>query len=214
MGNPILGSGVFGLGDRMASGIRNANTNHLVDLVGQSRGVGRSGRGCQALAGIGLVSALVAFVPPKPTDATTLTTTFQVTANIAVNCLITATPLAFGAYQPLAANATVPLDGQSEIQVACTNGGNFTIGLDQGTFPGATVTTRQMIGPGGVGLQYALFSDAARSVNWGNTLGVDTVAGVGAGSVEVISVFGQVAPGQASAVAGGYHDTITATLTF
>jgi spore coat protein U-like protein len=170
-------------------------------------------RVCKIL-GPALFVALIAYVPPRSIEAATVTTTFLVTANIDVNCLITATQLDFGPYQPHVANATVPLDGQSEITVTCTNGGNWVVGLDQGQFPSATVTTRQMAGPSGSSLQYALFSDAARSVNWGNTVGVDTVSGLGTGGPEILIVYGRVAAGQTSAIAGGYTDTITATITF
>jgi spore coat protein U-like protein len=166
------------------------------------------------ILGLALLVALVGYVPAGKTEAATVTTTFLVTANITVSCSIAATQLDFGEYFPLGANQTSPLNGQSEITVTCTNTGTWVLGLDPGQFSGATVSTRQMSGPTGSSLQYALFSDAARTVNWGNTVGVDTVSGVGTGGPEVVIVYGQVAAGQTSAAHGGYTDTITATLTF
>lgn len=163
---------------------------------------------------VGLVLAILVYAPPRATEAATVTTTFLVTANIAVTCTIAATQLDFGDYAPLGANASSPLNGQSQLTVTCTKSGTWVVGLDQGQFPGATVTTRQMTGPGASSLQYALFSDAARSVNWGNTVGVDTVSGTGTGAAEVLVVYGQIAAGQTSAGSGGYTDTITATITF
>jgi spore coat protein U-like protein len=162
---------------------------------------------------IGLLLAVVVDVWPVPTESATATAQFQVTANIQINCAITAAPLAFGTYQPGAANLTTPLDAQSQITVTCTKTGQWALALDAGLFPGATTTTRQMTGPGGVGLQYSLFSDAARTVNWGNTTS-DDVNGTGQGAPEVIPVYGRIPPGQTSAVPGGYADTITATISF
>jgi len=186
----------------------------LLSAAGQMACADRITAVRRRLLRIGLVLALVAFVPPRSTEAGTASTTFQVTANIATNCLITATPLAFGQYQPATINAATPLNMQSQITVTCTNTGTFTVGLDQGTFNGATTTNRRMTGPTNSSLNYSLFSDPARTLNWGNNLGVDTVAGVGTGGPEIINVYGQIPPAQVTAVPGGYSDTITATITF
>lgn len=188
------------------------NVQSVIDrrLLPESKTTGPRRR----LLRVGLLLALVAYVPRGAADAATVTTTFLVTANIAVNCLIAASQLDFGDYQPKVANATSPLNGQSEITVTCTNSGTWVVGLDQGQFPGATVSTRQLTGPGGSSLQYALFSDAARTINFGNTVGVDTVSGTGTGGPQIVTVYGQIAAGQTTAVAGGYTDTITATITF
>src|SRR5204862_3472453 len=109
-----------------------------------------------------------------PTESATATAQFQVTANIQINCTISAAPLNFGTYQPATINLTTPLDAQSQITVTCTKTGQWALSLDAGLFPSATTTTPQMTGPGGIGLQYSLFSDGARTVNWGNTI-VDDV---------------------------------------
>jgi spore coat protein U-like protein len=60
---------------------------------------------------------------------------------------------------------------------------------------------------------YALFRDAARTLNWGNTIGSNTVSGIGTGSAQSLPVFGRVPPSQ-TAAPGGYVDTIIATITF
>jgi spore coat protein U-like protein len=62
-------------------------------------------------------------------------------------------------------------------------------------------------------LSYAMFSDSARTVNWGQTIGTDTVTGTGNGSAQAIIVYGQTAAGQYVAP-GAYNDTITATVTY
>jgi spore coat protein U-like protein len=156
---------------------------------------------------LGLLLALTD-LPAGPAGAATATTTFLVTANINVNCTIAATDLDFGDY------TSVQLDGQSQITVTCTNTATWNVGLNAGTCTGATVTTRCMTGPGTSVLNYSLSSDTARTVNWGNTVGTDTVSGTGTGGPEIITVYGRIASGQTSAAGGGYTDTITATITF
>ena len=107
---------------------------------------------------------------PATASAQTQNTTFNVTAQVNRNCTISATALAFGAYDPVVANATVPLDGTSTISVACTRNSNGVwVGLDTGTH-----ATRQMAEPGGTLLPYDLFSDAAGGTVWTN---LQTVGG-------------------------------------
>lgn len=156
---------------------------------------------------IGLLLALAGSVPVGPAAAATVTTTFQVTTNVNATCTIEATDLDFADY------TTVQLDGQSQIEVTCTNSAQWNIGLDAGIFPAATVTTRAMTGPAGAHINYELFSDPAHTTNWGDTVGTDTVSGVGTGAVEVVGVYGRIPAAQNPAV-GGYADTITATVTF
>ena len=139
--------------------------------------------------------------------AATATTTFQVTATVQATCLISATNLSFGTYSGAVANST------STITVTCTNTTPYNVGLNAGTAPGATVTTRKMSGPGGALLAYALYQDAAHTINWGNTIGTDTETGTGNGSGQALTVFGQAAAGQ-FVTPGAYVDTITATITY
>jgi spore coat protein U-like protein len=157
--------------------------------------------------GFGLILVLASSFPASPTAAATATTTFQVTTNVNAACTIEATELAFPDY------TEAQLDAQSEITVNCTNSAIWNVGLDAGTFAGATVTTREMTGPAGAHLNYELFSDPARTTNWGNTVGTDTVSGVGTGAVEDVNVYGRIPAAQLASV-GGYADTITATITF
>jgi spore coat protein U-like protein len=156
------------------------------------------------LAGIGLLGSL-ALGPPAV--AATTATTFAVTATVQAACLISAAPLAFGVYTGVVANAS------SAVTVTCTNTTPYAVGLDSGTFAGATVTTRRMTGTGGAALAYALFSDAAHATNWGNSIAAGAVAGVGNGIAQALPVFGQVPAGQFVAP-GAYTDTITATIVF
>ena len=159
-----------------------------------------------ALLGLGIVAVLLS-IPVTPALAQgTATTTFQVTATVQATCLISATNLAFGTYTGAQVDAT------STITATCTNTTPWNIGLNAGLCPGGTVTTRCMQS-GAAQLTYALYRDAARTLNWGNTVGTDTLAGTGTGSAQASTVYGRITAGQLPAP-GGYVDTITATVTF
>ncbi len=142
-----------------------------------------------------------------PAAAQTATTTFQVTATVQATCLITANPLAFGTY------AGTQTDASTTISVTCTNTSAYNVALSAGNAVGATVTTRGMTGPGLAVLNYGLYTNPARSTNWGETVGTDTVAGVGSGTAQILTVYGRVPAGQ-FVTPGAYVDTITATISF
>jgi spore coat protein U-like protein len=116
--------------------------------------------------------------------------------------------LDFGTATLLAASTDV----QTSFAVQCTSATAFNVGLDAGAAPGGTVATRLMTsGAGTVG--YKLYSNAAYTTNWGNTIGNDTVPGTGSGGPAVLTVYGRVPP-QATPAAGTYSDTVTVTVTY
>ena len=147
-----------------------------------------------------------ALIPINTSSGATSTSTFQVTATVASSCTVTATSLAFGNY------TLAQLDGTSTITATCTNGTTYTIGLDAGTFSGATTSTRRMTGPSAAGLSYSLFSDSGRTTNWGNATG-SWVSGTGTGAAQVLTVYGRI-PANQTALIGSYTDTVTVTVTF
>jgi spore coat protein U-like protein len=57
---------------------------------------------------------------------------------------------------------------------------------------------------------YGLYKDAARSLPWGSTAGVNTASGTGTGLTQTLTVYGRVPP-QTTPNAGAYTDTIVAT---
>jgi spore coat protein U-like protein len=154
-----------------------------------------------------VLGCLTLGVAPTSAFAATTTTTFAVTATVQSTCLVSATAMAFGTYTGVAATTT------STVSVTCTNTTPYNVALNAGLATGATVSTRKMTGPLSALLSYALYSDSARSVNWGQTIGTDTVAGTGNGSAQAITVYGQIPAGQYVAP-GAYTDTITATVTY
>jgi spore coat protein U-like protein len=62
-------------------------------------------------------------------------------------------------------------------------------------------------------VNYSLFRDAARTSNWGNTVGTDTLAGSASGSTDTLTVYGRI-PVQATGSAGAYTDTVNVTVTY
>lgn len=159
-----------------------------------------------------LASALLvpALLDASAGRAATATTAFPVTATVVKACQVNASPLAFGNYDPTSAAA---LNGTTTLTVLCTVGSSFTVGLNAGTATGATVATRKMSN-GGNTLSYALYQDAGRGDNWGNTPGTDTPDAITAATTPTnMTVYGQVPAGQ-NVPAGDYSDTITVTVTY
>jgi spore coat protein U-like protein len=148
----------------------------------------------------------LAFMLPAGTAfGTTATTTFSVTATVLANCVVSASPLAFGNYSSL------QLDATTTVTVTCTSGTTYNVGLDAGVGSGATVATRRMSGVGT--LNYTLYSDSSRTTVFGNTVGTNTVAATGSGAAQPLTVYGRIPGGQYPA-AGNYTDTITVTVTY
>ena len=158
------------------------------------------------LVGLG-AAAIAGGLPLSRAAAATATTTFSVTANVVTTCGITATNLNFGNY------SGVQLDGTATLNATCSTGTPYTIGLNAGTGTGATVALRKMKGPAAEELNYTLSQDAAHTINWGDTIGTDTVPGTGNGAAQPHTVYGQI-PASQFIQSGAYSDTITVTLTF
>ena len=142
-------------------------------------------------------------------------TTFNVKSSVSANCTITATDLDFGAYDPVVANKTTPLDVSTTVRVLCTKGSTgVTVGLDLGTHAAAG---NRFMSNGTDSLHYELYSDSAGGTVWGNS-GAGLVAWpvfgpIGAGTGTPHTVFGRVLAGQDVSV-GSYSDLITATVNF
>lgn len=161
--------------------------------------------------GLTLAVALLALQEHAVQAASPATTQFQVTATVNDSCSVVATDLAFGVYDPSAADN----DKTSTVTVTCTKTTPYDIGLNAGVNGGGTVTTRQMLDAvSSDKINYSLFSNAGRTVNWGETVSTDTVHVASAtGASEPHTVYGKIATGQ-YVTAGSYSDTITVTVTY
>lgn len=150
-------------------------------------------------------------------QAATGTNNLAVSATVVANCTISTTPLAFGSYDPVVANATTALDGTGAVTVTCTTGSTAAITLGQGASPVPTTSTdaaplRRLLNGTANFLTYSLFIDSARTLVWGNDATVD-VATTGTGAADAHTVYGRVTAGQ-NQPAGAYADTVVATVTF
>lgn len=139
---------------------------------------------------------------------------FAAAAAPARACTISASGVAFGAYDPLAAGAD---NGTGPISLACpTNANSVIIALSTGT--SGTYTARTMRSGGNI-LNYQLYRDSARTQVWGNgTAGTFTqtlTGGTTGGGTRNYSttVYGRITALQ-NVPAGAYLDTITVTVTF
>jgi spore coat protein U-like protein len=150
-----------------------------------------------------------------PALAATATANLSVTADVSANCTISTSAVAFGAYDPVSANASTPRNGTGTVTVTCTSGASATITLDQGSNAntGSTdaVPLRRMAS-GGSRLSYFLYQEAGHTTVWGNTAGTG-VAHTGTGTASAITVYGQITQGQ-NVPAGSYADTVVATVTY
>lgn len=133
--------------------------------------------------------------------------TFSVQANVGANCSVTAQNIDFGSHGVLDAAA----DAAGGIDVSCTPGTTYNVGLNNG-LSGTGPTERRMT-LGGQAVTYGLYMDAARSRPWGGTIGTDTLAGVGAGATQNLPVYGRV-PAQSTPPPGTYTDTVVVTVTY
>jgi len=134
-----------------------------------------------------------------------------VNATVSKNCTITTAAVNFGAYDPVAANATAPLDGIGSITVTCTKGAGVTLALNPGSNPQGT--TRRM-SQGTAYLLYELYTDSSHSTIWGD-LGNNpqTIPPAPNKNPRTFTVFGRVAQAQ-DATVGSYTDTVVATVVF
>ena len=159
----------------------------------------------RALLAAGLIAATTGAF------ASTVTTSFQVQANVNAQCSISAVNLTFPAVDPLSSQT----DGATTVSVKCTKNSPYTVGLNAGTTTGSTIAQRLMAN-GTDTMDYNLYTDAGRSSIWGNSAG-SWVSGTGAGmgTAQVLNVYGRVAAGQTNLAVGTFTEpTVTVTVTY
>jgi spore coat protein U-like protein len=146
-----------------------------------------------------------------PAFAQTATANLGVSATVAKNCSITTTAVTFGAYDPIVANDTAPLDGTGSVVVTCTKGAGTRIDLGLGS--NATGSTRRMAG-GGDFLTYELYTTTGRTTVWGSGAAAGlTIPAAPSRTARPFTVFGRV-PGGQDVTATSYADTVVATINF
>lgn len=156
------------------------------------------------------LSATMAMLVAGTGAAWGATATGQFTAQITIEgeCIVATTnTLNFGTTGVLSEN----IDQTASFQVQCTNSTPYTVGL-AGTGSGATTSVRKMTGSAGT-VDYQMFSDPSRTVNWGDAVTVDTVDGTGNGAPQSLTIYGRIIA-QTTPEPGTYTDTVTIEVTY
>ncbi|RZI94401.1 MAG: SCPU domain-containing protein, partial [Variovorax sp.] len=147
-----------------------------------------------------------------PTTCDTLNTDkfeFIASATVTKSCVVTATPLNFGPVDGLP--GSVNIDGQSTISVKCSRPTPYTVALtpQNGNAAGAGVL-RAVTGGNTDTVPYRLFSNAGRTVPWGNS--GNTVGGTGTGLAQSLPVYGRVP--NANVTPDDYLDIVTVNVSY
>jgi len=178
---------------------------------------------------LAFLGAMVAFGTAFGGTATAGSNTgsLSVSSSVAQTCIVSSTStLAFGAYDPVVANASSALMGTGSVALKCTKGSSgITIDLDAGSH--ASGNQRRMIGgTSGDCLNYSVtqpsttspWTSCAGSTAWGSTTGGTLYAPTGvtwsASSAQAFTVCGSVPAAQNVSADGSYTDTVTVTVNF
>lgn len=150
------------------------------------------------------------FLLPAAASASAVGTTMPVTAITVNACAAVATPLVFGTLNQLGGGTN---DSQATVVVTCTPGTSYDVGLDNGAHASGGV--RHMTPTVGTAfVPYALYTNAARTTVWGNTVGSSTVSGTAGVLPTTLTVYGRVPAGFTPVAADAYADVVTVTVTF
>ncbi len=167
-----------------------------------------------------LAIALAAVAPAAL--AGSATSDLSVSANVAANCSITTSAVAFGSYDPIVTNGTGGSDlaGAGSVSVSCTKGASsVTVGLGDGLHFASG--TRNMDSSGNP-LSYDLYQPPDNNPGtacpgttpWGNSgAGLFSLSAPTSKAARTYNVCGTVPKGQDAAV-GSYTDTVVATVNF
>jgi spore coat protein U-like protein len=150
-----------------------------------------------------------------PVVAATATANLPVSVQVASNCTIGTTAVAFPNYDPIVTHAASPDDSTAgAVTVTCTKGTSVNIGLGLGA--NASGSTRRMKDGGTNYLPYELYSNAGHTTVWGNAAGswyTPTPAAAPDRNPRSFTVYGRIAAAQ-DVPAGTYNDTVVATVNF
>lgn len=161
---------------------------------------------------IGVAATFAVSMAASPAYAGTATSSLNVSATVSQNCTITTTGVVFGSVDVISGFS---VDSIGQISVACTNGTAWTASANAGGGAGATLSDRKMVNGTNL-LSYDLYTDAARTMIWGDGVGgaTATIADIGTGAPKNKSIYGRIPPSQVTMPAGTYTDTVTVTVTY
>lgn len=155
------------------------------------------------------------------------TSTLTAQASVNTNCAVAVSPVAFGTYDPITANAPpasggVNLNATGSITISCVKGAAPTIGLNLGA--NASGGTRRMLSGATDFLTYELYQPPNNAAGtacafpgttvWG-TAGANLFSPTAAPNktARIYNICGTAAAGQDPAI-GSYADAVVATVTF
>jgi spore coat protein U-like protein len=120
---------------------------------------------------------------------------------------LSTSPVAFGSYNPVSAT---PTDSVGTISYFCPGALSPVISISAGG--AGSFSPRGMVGADVLG--YNLYTDAARTVVWGDgTSGTVTAPGVVSTNPATANIYGRIFPLQ-NVSAGSYSDTLIVTINF
>lgn len=136
---------------------------------------------------------------------------FVVQANNVATCILSTTSLDFGTLSGL----TTAQAATGQIGITCTRNANYVIGLSNGINGGTGPAVRKMSsGSSPIStITYGVYRDASHLQPWGQTVGSDTVSGVGTGLQQNIFAYGYL-PAQGNPAPANYSDTIVVTVSY
>jgi spore coat protein U-like protein len=147
--------------------------------------------------------------------ADTGTSYMSVSATVKHSCSIDTTPMAFGAYDGVVANASTALNALATVISSCTSGAAALITMNAGNSAGSgsdDVPVRRMTSEAGDYLVYQVYSDVSQETIWGNTAPTG-VAFTGTGSPQTLTVYGSI-PSAQMVPEGDYSDQINVTISY
>jgi spore coat protein U-like protein len=138
-----------------------------------------------------------------------------VSTTVVDRCTITTTPLTFGAYDPIVAHKTAPLDATGSLTITCTQGVSATIGLDSGTNGANASGATRAMKSGSNYLSYEIYQSSGGTTVWGNSgAGLLSPAAAPSYAARTFTVYGRIPAGQVVRASTLYTDTVRATVNF
>ena len=132
----------------------------------------------------------------------------EMLAEVINGCTVTATEMNFS----ISPGATGPVDSSATVGVKCNQTTFFRLDMDRGQ--NAAGVQRRMTSGNGVFLPYAVFSNEARTNDWGSGF-FGGRWGLSVGSLVLdVPVYGRIENIPAALPPGTYRDTITVTVEF
>lgn len=152
-----------------------------------------------------LLSAICLPMLATSASAVDVTGNLNVTATVSAFCNLTVGPtIAFGTITSTAA----AINAASSIDVECSNGTPYTVGINDGNNVGRRMTDGTNF------LDYELYSDAGRTASFFN-IALSSIGGTGAGVGTLLThnIFAQI-PSQTTPPSNAYNDTVVVTVRY